>query len=541
MSEVFPFPPNWATPLVERLEWLTDVITAQSDVEERIPIRTNPRKSLECEYVLNDYDQSRLDALLWGWQTTDYAFPLWTDGQRLSAELTSGSTTIPCTTAGYTLTAPKSVILWVDSETFEVVTYTAVNASSLTVNATVSTWPAGTRLYPVETATIYDVVPVHHHTSHLSQTVIRFDLGVDLGYSEFTSIYTYQSYQSTEVLARKHNWINGLPTDYRRRTSILDYQAGEVYMDDLPGLPHLVSTYRTLLEDKADIVEWRQRLFDLRGRHADFWFPLWHRNFEIVGTIGVSDDTFSIKSLDFADAYDPNDGRQDIALLHRDGTWYYRRIIAAAPGAGNTDTLQIDSTLGISCTNDDFTVATFLMMSRFDSDAVEIAYHTDCLAECVVDIRSSLEDPYEFANEAPPASPTPPPTTPPTPPTPEEPPSPPSSYDYTLDMTVANHQDFAIGAGADIICRFIFTGTSGESYSHFTSVLLATGPCIKLAIDQYGYIHDNCAEEKSASVATDDTYTDWVVDRNVYIYLRVSNSSAAGTVRLAWNGENIYY
>ena len=45
--ELFPLAPNWIRPVVERLEWLTDVIEGYDATEERTPLRTLPRRSLE--------------------------------------------------------------------------------------------------------------------------------------------------------------------------------------------------------------------------------------------------------------------------------------------------------------------------------------------------------------------------------------------------------------------------------------------------------------------------------------------------------------
>lgn len=123
-----------------------------------------------------------------------------------------------------------------------------------------------------------------------------------------------------------------------------------------------------------------------------------------------------------------------------------------------------------------------------------------------------------------------------------EPPAEPSNgeYDYDLDMSVSNHVDMDIGAGETKVFRFVFTKTIKQSSVHITAVLMATGPCIKLAMPEYGYEQKHCREEQSETVATDDSHTDWVIPRNKYVYLHVINSSAAGRIRLRWGRETTY-
>lgn len=121
---------------------------------------------------------------------------------------------------------------------------------------------------------------------------------------------------------------------------------------------------------------------------------------------------------------------------------------------------------------------------------------------------------------------------------PVEPPS--GTYDYDLDMTVSNHIDMNISAGETKIYRFIFTKETSQSFTHFGAVLMATGPCIKLAMPEYGYEQEACREEVSESVATDDKHTSWVIPRNKYVYLHVINSRDSGRLRLSWLKETTY-
>lgn len=48
------WPPNWADGVEERLEWLTDVLTSRSGMEQRRALRVAPRRSFEASFVVTD-------------------------------------------------------------------------------------------------------------------------------------------------------------------------------------------------------------------------------------------------------------------------------------------------------------------------------------------------------------------------------------------------------------------------------------------------------------------------------------------------------
>lgn len=91
------FKPNTASPLRERLEWLTDLQTARSGAERRLALRAAPRRVFTIEALLTAAERllltSSLDYTLpayWGWPAGDYELV----GEQLEAEHLSGAGTI---------------------------------------------------------------------------------------------------------------------------------------------------------------------------------------------------------------------------------------------------------------------------------------------------------------------------------------------------------------------------------------------------------------------------------------------------------------
>nr|WP_253767514.1 hypothetical protein [Pseudomonas aeruginosa] len=63
----WPFAPDWADGVQESLEWLTELLTSTSGVEQRRSLRLSPRRSFEAEFYAEGRERVLLDLSLAGW------------------------------------------------------------------------------------------------------------------------------------------------------------------------------------------------------------------------------------------------------------------------------------------------------------------------------------------------------------------------------------------------------------------------------------------------------------------------------------------
>lgn len=49
--KLWPVPPDWSSPVIERLTWLTDVLTAHNQSEQRRGLRGRPVRSFEYSFL----------------------------------------------------------------------------------------------------------------------------------------------------------------------------------------------------------------------------------------------------------------------------------------------------------------------------------------------------------------------------------------------------------------------------------------------------------------------------------------------------------
>jgi hypothetical protein len=379
---VFPYGPNWSSPVLERLEWLTDVRVSHDATEERQELRSVPRRSMEYQFLLRGVEFGRFDSLLWSAHQDAMIVPVWTDPQILGSNLITGATSISIDTTGYDYAPGAYVVFMLDQANHEAVEIDEVSAGSVTfVSATTRTWPAGTRVYPARLARLPERVDAPRATAGIMHGVLRWEL---IGRSNAAPPDSPVTYDGMDVFLTGPDWSGGVQSAYARRLERLDYALGPVYVDDPTGLSSVHHQHGFLLRDRSHIAAWRAWLHARKGRAVPYWQPQWFMDVRLAGAVGASDTTLTVHALDYAELYT---GRRDIAVRAPDGEWHLRRITDVADGDPGEEVWTMDSALGFAADPGQVFI-TWLIPARLEADAVEIAWLTAGIATSNVAVRS---------------------------------------------------------------------------------------------------------------------------------------------------------
>lgn len=179
---VFSPDPDWDEPFRERTEYLTQIMNAYADKEQRVQLRTNPRTRLRFKVLTLDVrDTATLHALLWGWQGRIYGVPFWPDAQPLLANVSIGATVIQVNTTLRKFVAGGLMMLWRDMHTVEALSIQSVGAGSITLTApTTAAWIADGRTYvvPLLTGRLPDEVGVPRMNNTVAELDAEFECEV---------------------------------------------------------------------------------------------------------------------------------------------------------------------------------------------------------------------------------------------------------------------------------------------------------------------------------------------------------------------------
>ncbi len=384
---VFGHPPDWTAGLIEGYEFATDVIESYGGIEQRIGLRTAPRRTLEYSFnVASEHERSSLSAALYGWQARVFAVPIWTDAQMLAAPLAAGSMSVSCATDGYEFAPTGLVVLWADYNKHEAIEVASVSATGLTfASPTLAEWPAGTQLLPVRLGRLPARFQASRVAGYFMSQRAEFTFSDHAGWPAVDSGDTYLGYRVHDLNAR---FVSDVSIDYTRAIESIDYRTAQQWVKDRSGYMTEIARWRWICGERADVVAFRSWLAARDGRRVPFWTETLTDDLNVVAIIGASDSSIQVENIGYQRYINGRADRRHIAIRTTSGGVYYRQITGATEISSTVEQLAIDTALGVTIDPSQIDSVRFLRLSRMESDNVEIDWYTPGLAESTAAIRS---------------------------------------------------------------------------------------------------------------------------------------------------------
>jgi hypothetical protein len=385
---VFPIAPNWKTPVLERLEWLTDLLEMRDGSEQRIRLRQNPRQSIEYEILAIGNTVNLLQSLLFGWQGRTWALPLWFHAQQLTTGVTANATTLPCVTAGYEFQQDGYVMLYLSETIYEVVRIAAISGSSLTSVVEVSRfWPAGSWIIPIRMSRIKDDITLQYINGEVATCVVRF-------WSEQTLAIpsTWAAgYLGKPVLEVEPNRVSNMAEQWTRKTTLMDNGVGPSYTVDKLDFSKTIRSHTFTALNRTQIKTYRNLFYYAQGRWKEFWSPTYNRDMRLTEDVHATQDWLVINSIQYSTMVNSHSMRRHIRLALNTGQVYYRRIESSddVNTPSGTEKLFLDAALPVEFSAN-AVVISFMTLSRMDTDTLEISWRTLTVADTTAQIKGVL-------------------------------------------------------------------------------------------------------------------------------------------------------
>lgn len=380
--------PDWSQPMVERLQWETEVLTAYDGSEQRIRLREFPRRTFEFGFAAEGKLRRRLETSIYGWGARSWALPVWPDGERLTSTATSGASSITVTTTNRDYRVGGLVMLLADDGAYEVHEILSLAAGSLTIKSVLaSTWTTGScTVYPVRLAKLPDAHGFARFTHDAVYGIARMEATDNSAWTAATETTTHLGYP---VLTERPNWVEDIGIEYERKVQTLDFGTGRRRYVDQSGVPNILQTHRWMLESKARIAAYRAWLYARAGRLNAIWVPTWTDDLIVASTVASAATTIDIEAIDYTKRISSSIHRKDIRIELTNGTVYYRRITGSQEISATIERISINSSLGVDVPAANFKTISFISLCRLDSDGVELAYFTGDIAEAANTMRAA--------------------------------------------------------------------------------------------------------------------------------------------------------
>ena len=299
---ILDFLPNWRNGVTETREYLTNIMTAYDQTEQRAALRDKPRNTMAYTLLLHGADASRFDWLLTAAQVQVLLMPYWPMPFRLASDAANGALALqldgdlpPWVVAGEQL-----AMLYGGRSSVPV---TVQSVAGKTVNLVApglpGAWPKGAMVYPTWQVRAQDSLAFKRHTPTVSEASISLSRQISGAAAPVPASVADMTYDSLEVLTRDINWRDGQDVTMDWMTDLMDGQRGRTSYEVLSKAQQRTSSGSVLLDNLAK-ANWWQAFYDRhKGRRGVFYAPTRSRDLPLVTSPTSAKSVFAVAGTQF--------------------------------------------------------------------------------------------------------------------------------------------------------------------------------------------------------------------------------------------------
>lgn len=377
---VWSFRHDWSDGITERLEWLTDVLTAYDGTEQRVRLRNNARRAIEYAFAVEGHDARLLEALTFGWGGRLYCLPVWWEADFLASGISAGATSVTVTDAALKdYRADGLAVFWRDSGFHEAVEILSVAGNTINLKLPLANaFPAGSIVCPAVLARLSGETPYAHVTDRIVTGRARFEVDAAL---DRAPVEIGPTFETSAVLDERPDRAEDVAETWARTLAILDNLTGIVMVDDTSGSPIIRRTYTWTLAGRQAIDRWKRWAAARAGRANALWLPTFADDLELTLPVGSGDTTLRVRNTLSAGYVGAHPLRAAVRIELNDGQVFHRRVTGITELDAATEAIGLDSALGVVVNPADVRRMMWMGLARLDADALEIHYVTDSVAQ----------------------------------------------------------------------------------------------------------------------------------------------------------------
>ena len=371
---VLPMPPE--TPLLERIEFKTDILEARDGSEQRVSTRKHPRLSYELDFT-REYgaEYSRIEYLMYDWQHRVFGLPMWHESVRMTADASAGANTINVGDTSYSsFKVGRVALIREDELTFTALKIDAVTQNSLQFNSPLDRdYSAGVEVLPIRTARTVREYSGGRYSVGGGTFKIKFrstDNVDDIGDTS-----AWNSYES-KVLLDDPNAMSGeqMSETHERRLDVLESPAGTFTASSPWARPKRGHSKSFITHSRKELWELRELLYALRGRQVSFWIPTFNNQFTLTQALQSGSSDMTIEHSNYALFVDQGKGRKIVRFKFKDGTQKVTEITASTELSDTEENLTLADGWSVTYQPEDVESIDFYEQVRFAQDEIELKH-----------------------------------------------------------------------------------------------------------------------------------------------------------------------
>lgn len=368
---------NWEDGLDESLVWKTDVLIAHDRTEQRIQLRTVPRRAWDYRYLLSGAARRKFETWL-SLRKTRYLFsPVWRDEAKTTAPLLAGQSTVAVDTRYLEFTVGRWLAVYDAWNHLEIRTVTGIGVDYVSVDAPfMEDWPTGTTVAPCRYGVCLEQRRVTRFTEEVGDYRLRFEA---LNESGMPAMDSPELYRSVPLCPAIPSWVDP-EESWDNKWVRLDNDTGLIEYDIQSIEPVLRREAKFLLIGRPAIDRMLRFLFYCSGRLAPFWIAANDRGFELAVPAAAGETAIAIIPIDYEYSLSGCAARTHIELITTSGLVVRRMITGVETMPDGLEQLTLDSGLPVDLSKATLNRCAWLERCRLDSDAIDLHWVT---ADCV--------------------------------------------------------------------------------------------------------------------------------------------------------------
>lgn len=288
--------PNWKDGILERLEWLTDVLASDSGTEQRRSVRLSPRRSFEI--TVNPTHQARtyLDLVMHRLGGGEWMVPLWHDQAQLSAAAIVGANRIAFDNNYREFLPGGYALIYYDTFTWEVVAIDAQDANGLDLAVPLdNAWPLRSLVFPLRRMTLPTDTDLSALTGTVGQAQLLWTINEPNDYDPvMPATPLYLGRPVVNVAPDRKQEITA------SQTRLIDEQDGEIglrYRVDSADRAFQAQAHNWQITGREAQARFRSMLYWLRGRQRMAWLPSFNDDVILSQPLTTMQDNVKIRKV----------------------------------------------------------------------------------------------------------------------------------------------------------------------------------------------------------------------------------------------------
>ena len=385
---VWTISPNWEGGVLERLEWLTDVIVSDSADEQRRSVRWSPRRSFEMTINPANEDRTYVDLALHRLGATEWLMPLWHDQATLDIGAGAGFNVLNIDNTFREFRPGDFAILYQDTFTWEVVSIASMTDTTLELTGGVEQgWPAGTLVYPLRIMTVSDETNLAALSSRIGQSVLLWTVNEANDYVEIPP--AGPQYQGAPILAIEPDRSRDLTAQHVRFMFEQDGSLGLRKRVAQVDRAFSVRSHSWMVRGRQAQHGLRGMLYWMQGRQRSVWLPTFNQDLTLTKAVPAGTNDITIRKIGIGYiGGGPIPGRARF--------WTGQEVVlhASNQAAPTAKEELLRSAAPVASSYAPGASWSFLEPARLNQDNVEIKHYADSagVAECAVTFQTFPND-----------------------------------------------------------------------------------------------------------------------------------------------------